>query len=94
MRLSKQDKLTKELGQEAKGFLESNLFQVLQQHLSDQLSKEYPRPMGDQWQDQYRYARAYEQVAADLVNFLIGLKNQLTVINEKQKTPETSIDEA
>jgi hypothetical protein len=46
------------------------------------------------WEDQYRYAKAYETVASDIVNFIIGLKNQLTPLIEKEKEHETSIEDA
>lgn len=94
MTLSKEEQQLKELGQEAKGFLEGHLFQGLQHHLSQQLDQEYPKPVGEEWQDKYRYAKAYEQVAADLVNYFISLKSQYISLLEKEKEKETSIDEA
>lgn len=82
------------LCQEAKGFLSSNLFQALQHHLSAQLEVEYPKPVGTKWQEQYRYARAYEQASSDMIKFLVGLKEQLKSITEKENEVETSIEDA
>lgn len=50
--------------------------------------------MGPEWQDQYRWAKAYESVAADVVEFFIGLKNQGTILAEKEKEEEPNFDEA
>jgi hypothetical protein len=94
MKLTKQDKEIKKLGQEAKGFLESSLFQTLSKHLSNKLEEEYPKPNKKGWEEQYRYARAYEAAAADIVEYIVGLKNQHTHLLEQEKLPETSIDEA
>jgi hypothetical protein len=47
--------------------------------------------VGEEWQDKYRYAKAYEQVAADTVNFIIGLKNQFTALIEKEKEHEPDL---
>lgn len=94
MTLTKQEQEIKQLGQEAKEFLQGNLFQALQGHLSQQLEQEYPKPVGELWQDQYRYAKAYEQVSADIINYLVGLKNQNTSLLEKEKEDEPNFDEA
>jgi predicted glycosyl hydrolase (DUF1957 family) len=50
--------------------------------------------VGPEWEDQYRWAKAYESVAADVVNFVVGLKNQLSTLIEKEKEKETSIEDA
>lgn len=94
MTLTKEEQEHKQLGLEAKGFLEGNLFQALQHHLSTKLDQEYPKPVGPEWQDQYRWAKAYESVAADVVEFFIGLKNQGTILAEKEKEEEPNFDEA
>ena len=94
MTLSKEEKEIKVLGQEAKGFLEGNLYQAMSHHLSDKLGEEYPKPVGEEWQDKYRYARAYEAASSDMVNFLIGLKNQYLTLLEKEKHKEESIEDA
>ena len=94
MKLSKEEQEVKELGQMAKEFLEGKLFKHLQQHLSNQLDKEYPKPDKPGWEDQYRYAKAYEAAAAEIVNFLISLKSSLAMLNEKEKSATTSIEDA
>lgn len=50
--------------------------------------------MGEEWQDKYRYAKAYEQVAADIINLLVGLRSQYISLLEKEKEKEGNIEEA
>ena len=81
------------MGQEAKSFLGSKLYLALSQHLSEELGKEYPKPNKRGWEEQYRYARAYEHAAADVVKYLVSLKDQLEYLNEKERD-QTSIEDA
>ena len=94
MQLTKQEQEVKEVGQAAKGFLDSNLFQALQHHLSGQLDKEFPKPNHKGWEAEYQYAKAYEVAASDIVRFFVSLKSQFDQLVEKEKQKETSIEEA
>ena len=93
MNLSKQEQEIKQVGQEAKSFLGSSLYKALQHHLSSKLEQEYPKPDTDGWEEKYRYAHAYEQVAAEIVQFVSGLSSQHDMLVEKEKD-ETDLDKA
>ena len=62
--------------------------------LSNQLDKEYPKPVGTKWQDEYRYAKAFETACVTIVNFWKSKKDQLKMYQEKENETETSIEDA
>jgi hypothetical protein len=94
MELSKQEQEIKKLGQEAKSFLGSSLFKALQQQLSSKLEQEYPKPNRRGWEEKYRYAKAYERAAADIVEYLVSLRSNYEMLVKKENEKEKSIEEA
>lgn len=93
MNLSPQEQELKELGQEAKSFLSSKLYQALSQHLSSKLEEEYPKPNKKGWEEQYRYAKAYETAAAEIVKYIHSLTSAHESMIEKEND-ETNFNEA
>lgn len=62
--------------------------------LSDKLDHKYPEPFGQEWQDKYRNAKAYESVAEDVVNFFVNLESESERLAALEKEEQTSIEEA
>ena len=94
MKLSKQEQELKELSQEAKGLLDSNLFKALRNRLNQELDKEFPKPDHKGWEEEYRYAKAYAECAKDIIGYIIQLKDQMEMLVQKEKEEEPSIEEA
>ena len=93
MQLTKEELEIKELGLEAKGFLESKLFKWVQAKWQDQLEQEYPDPVGLEWQDKYRNAKAFEKLASIFVQTISSLHNQYLELCNRESEDEPSITE-
>ena len=85
MKLTPQERQDKIVCQEAKDFLTSKLYQAISLHLSSQLDQEFPKPNKRGWEERYRYAKAYEKAATDIMGFVGSLSNRLEALNDKEQ---------
>lgn len=62
--------------------------------LTSKLDNKYPSPDEEGWELKYKFAKAYEHVAEDIVNFFVGLDSDFVRLSELEKEEEKSVEEA
>jgi hypothetical protein len=54
------------------------------------LEEEYPKPNNKGWEEQYRYAKAFEDAAASIVQNLVAMRANYIELTKREKDETVS----